>query len=121
MSAWDLQKNCCTRTVRPGHSSKATHPITLWPWDNTGLKRVSAGEHGESYKDLLYVRRKFIHKDNLRNAISEVVNAIFRVRMQEIWGNTTSSYAFWYDFLARHMLSDCGVEQVYEDFCNNWE
>ncbi|WP_253806498.1 Tn3 family transposase [Paenibacillus polymyxa] len=60
---------------------------------NTGLKRVSAGEHGESYKDLLYVRRKFIHKDNLRNAISEVVNAIFRVRMQEIWGDATTSCA----------------------------
>lgn len=25
---------------------------------NTGLKRIAAGEHGESYKDLLYVRRK---------------------------------------------------------------
>ncbi|WP_336788492.1 Tn3 family transposase [Paenibacillus sp. MMO-177] len=60
---------------------------------NTGLKRVSAGEHGESYKDLLYVRRKFIHKDNLRNAISEVVNAIFRVRMQDIWGDATTSCA----------------------------
>ncbi|WP_397327999.1 Tn3 family transposase [Paenibacillus arenilitoris] len=48
---------------------------------NTGLNRVSAGEHGESYKDLLYVRRKFIHKDNLRNAVSEVVNAIFRVTL----------------------------------------
>lgn len=60
---------------------------------NTGLKRVSAGEHGESYKDLLYVRRKFIHKDNLRNAIAEVVNAIFRVRMQEIWGEGTTSCA----------------------------
>lgn len=60
---------------------------------NTGLKRVSAGEHGESYKDLLYVRRKFIHKDNLRNAISEVVNAIFRVWMQEIWGDATTSCA----------------------------
>ncbi len=60
---------------------------------NIGLKRVSAGEHGENYKDLLYVRRKFIHKDNLRNAISEVVNAIFRVRMQEIWGDVTTSCA----------------------------
>ncbi|WP_240422131.1 Tn3 family transposase [Paenibacillus periandrae] len=60
---------------------------------NTGLKRVSAGDHGESYKDLLYVRRKFIHKDNLRNAISEVVNAIFKVRMQEIWGEGTTSCA----------------------------
>jgi len=37
---------------------------------NTGLKRVSAGNHGESYSDLLYIRRKFINKDNLRNAIS---------------------------------------------------
>lgn len=60
---------------------------------NTGLKRVSAGDHGESYKDLLYARRKFIHKDNLRNAIAEVVNAIFRVRMQEIWGEGTTSCA----------------------------
>lgn len=60
---------------------------------NTGLKRISAGDHGESYKDLLYVRRKFIHKDNLRNAIAEVVNAIFSVRMQEIWGEGTTSCA----------------------------
>ena len=60
---------------------------------NAGLKRVSAGEHGETYKDLLYVRRKFIHKDNLRNAIAEVVNAIFQIRMQEIWGEGTTSCA----------------------------
>jgi Transposase and inactivated derivatives, TnpA family len=60
---------------------------------NTGLKRISSGEHEESYKDLLYVRRKFIHRDNLRNAITEVVNAIFRVRMQEIWGDGTTSCA----------------------------
>ncbi len=39
------------------------------------------------------MRRKFIHKDNLRNATAEVVNAIFRVRMQEIWGEGTTSCA----------------------------
>ncbi|KXG43558.1 Tn3 family transposase [Tepidibacillus decaturensis] len=60
---------------------------------NTGLKRVSAGDHGESYKNLLYVRRKFIHKDHLRNAIAEVVNAILRSRLQEIWGEGTTSCA----------------------------
>ncbi len=60
---------------------------------NTGLKRISSGEHEESYKDLLYVRRKFIQRDNLRNAIAEVANAIFRVRMQEIWGDGTTSCA----------------------------
>jgi hypothetical protein len=29
---------------------------------NTGLKRVSAGDHGEAYKDLQYVRRRFIDR-----------------------------------------------------------
>jgi hypothetical protein len=44
---------------------------------NTGLKRVAAGDHGENYKNLLYVRRKFIHKENLRQAISKVTMLIF--------------------------------------------
>ena len=60
---------------------------------NAGLKRISAGEHGESYKDLLYIRRKFINKDNLKSAISEVINAIFRKRAQEVWGDATTSCA----------------------------
>ena len=37
---------------------------------NTGIKRLSLGELGEKYADLLYVRRKFIHKSQLRNAIA---------------------------------------------------
>lgn len=60
---------------------------------NTGLKRVSAGNHGESYKDLLYIRRKFINKDNLHNAISSVVNAILKSRTQNIWGEGTTTCA----------------------------
>lgn len=60
---------------------------------NTGLKRISAGKHGESYQDLLYIRRKFINKDNLRNAISTVVNAILSSRIQEIWGEGTTTCA----------------------------
>ncbi len=42
---------------------------------NTGIKRLSLGELGEKYQDLLYVRRKFIHKSQLRNAIAEIINA----------------------------------------------
>ncbi|MBH8605847.1 Tn3 family transposase [Thermoactinomyces sp. CICC 10522] len=60
---------------------------------NTGLKRVSAGDHGENYKDLLYIRRKFIHKENLRQAISQVVNAILHYRIQDIWGEGTTACA----------------------------
>ncbi|MDQ5851937.1 MAG: Tn3 family transposase, partial [Chloroflexota bacterium] len=57
---------------------------------NTGLKRISAGGHGESYKDLLYVRRRFVHKEHLRLAISQVANAIFRIRQPHIWGEGTT-------------------------------
>jgi hypothetical protein len=37
---------------------------------NTGLKRMAVGEHGATYKDLLYARRRFIIKDQLRHAIT---------------------------------------------------
>lgn len=60
---------------------------------NAGIRRISSGDHGESYKDLLYIRRKFITKDNLRNAIAEVVNSILNVRRGEIWGEGTTSCA----------------------------
>lgn len=42
---------------------------------NIGLKRVSAGDHGESYRDLLYTRRRFITRDQLRAATTSVTNA----------------------------------------------
>ena len=57
---------------------------------NTGLKRVSGSDIGITYDELLHIRRRFIHKDSLRSAIAKVVNAIFRVRRQEIWGEGTT-------------------------------
>lgn len=60
---------------------------------NTGLKRVSAGDHGESYRDLLYVRRRFLQKEQLRRAIAAVANAIFRSRLPHIWGDGTTACA----------------------------
>lgn len=60
---------------------------------NTGLKRMAVGEHGATHKDLLYVRRRFITKDQLRHAITQVVNAIFHVRLPQIWGEGTTACA----------------------------
>ncbi len=60
---------------------------------NTGLKRMSAGEFGTTYKELLYVRRRFINIDHLRNAIRQVVNAIFQARQENIWGEGTTACA----------------------------
>ena len=60
---------------------------------NAGLKRVVAGDPSLNYHDLLYIRRRYIHKDALREAISRVANATFLVRRPEIWGEGTTSCA----------------------------
>jgi hypothetical protein len=51
---------------------------------NTGLKRISQGEHGQSYNKLFYTRRRYIHQEHLRAAIIDVANAIFQVRQPHI-------------------------------------
>jgi TnpA family transposase len=58
-----------------------------------GLKRVGMGHNGVSYRDLLYIRRRFITKDHLRQAIAQVVNGIFAARLPEIWGEGTTACA----------------------------
>ncbi len=60
---------------------------------NTGVKRLSDKMGGDDYQDLLHVRRRFIHKDQLRNAITCVANAIFQTRMPHIWGEGTTACA----------------------------
>ncbi len=60
---------------------------------NTGLKRINTGIDGENYQDLIYVRRRYIHKDQLRSAIAEVVNATFEIRLPQIWGEGTTTCA----------------------------
>jgi TnpA family transposase len=60
---------------------------------NAGLKRMAATDEAISYKDLLYVRRRFIQKDTLREAIRRVVNATFAARLPEIWGEATTACA----------------------------
>ena len=60
---------------------------------NTGLKRVCAGIANETSSNLSYVKRNFIHSEHLRNAITKVVNATFRVRQHHIWGDATTACA----------------------------
>jgi TnpA family transposase len=60
---------------------------------NTGLRRMSSGQAGHTYRDLLYVRHRYITKDCLRQAIALVANAIFQVRSPEIWGEATTACA----------------------------
>lgn len=60
---------------------------------NAGLKRMAASNRDVSYSDLLYVRRRFIEKSALREAIRRVVNATFATRLTHIWGEGTTACA----------------------------
>jgi TnpA family transposase len=58
---------------------------------NIGVKRMA--NYKNSYSNLLYIKRKYVDKDNLMNAISEIVNATLKIRDPEIWGEGTASCA----------------------------
>lgn len=60
---------------------------------NTGLKRVLTGQEDTTYKELRYVRERFIRKDGLRQAIAKVVNATFAARQASIWGGGSTTCA----------------------------
>ena len=60
---------------------------------NAGLKRVVAGDPSLHYHDLLYIRRRYLHKDALREAIGRIANATLAIRRPEIWGEGTTSCA----------------------------
>jgi hypothetical protein len=57
---------------------------------NTGLTSVSMGDHGTSYANLQYIRRRFVVKDALRQAISRVIDATLAIRQPAIWGEATT-------------------------------
>ena len=90
----DYFKTVSTREVLDSHALQKRLLLCLYGLGtNTGLKRLSDEMGGNSYQDLLHVRRRFIHKDQLRNAIACVANAIFRIRMPHIWGEGTTACA----------------------------
>jgi hypothetical protein len=60
---------------------------------NAGLKRMCSGGGEDSDADLQYIRRRYITKEQLRSAIAQVCNAIFRVRHPALWGEGTTACA----------------------------
>ena len=60
---------------------------------NTGFKRLPSADPGTTYSDLRYARSRYIHKEQLRNAIAHVASAIFAIRRAEIWGEGTTACA----------------------------
>ena len=60
---------------------------------NAGLQRMANLGSGLTYKDLAYVRRRYISTDMLRRAIAIVTNATLHVRNPVIWGDGTTACA----------------------------
>jgi TnpA family transposase len=60
---------------------------------NAGLKRMCSGGTEDRYADLQYIRRRYITKEQLRAAIAQVCNAIFRIRQPALWGEGTTACA----------------------------
>ncbi|AQW48273.1 Tn3 family transposase [Streptomyces violaceusniger] len=58
---------------------------------NMGIRAIVAtGEHGESEAALRHIRRHFITVDNLRAAVTKLVNATFAARDTAWWGRGTA-------------------------------
>ena len=60
---------------------------------SAGFKRMASAQHGASYKDLLYVRRRYINPDQLREAIAAVTNATLCARAPLVWSEGTNACA----------------------------
>ena len=60
---------------------------------NAGLQRMNAAQHGATYKDLVYVRRRYLTVDRLRRAITIVTNGTLNARNPAIWGQGTTACA----------------------------
>jgi len=60
---------------------------------NAGLQRMAGLESGVTYKDLAYVRRRYLSVDALRRAIAIVTNGTLHARNPAIWGEGTTACA----------------------------
>ena len=60
---------------------------------NAGLQRMNAAQHGATYKDPVYVRRRYLTVDRLRRAITIVTNGTLNARNPAIWGQGTTACA----------------------------
>ncbi len=60
---------------------------------NTGLQRMAGLRTGVTYKDLAYVRRRYISVDAMRRAIAIVTNGTLHARNPTVWGDGTTACA----------------------------
>lgn len=61
---------------------------------NTGFKRTAGASKGTiTFEELRHIKKFFVSKDNLREAVNQVINAIFRIRNPKIWKSVSTACA----------------------------
>jgi len=97
----DLRTNF-TQTLRSSTAYESLERTILQPrlllclhgiGTNTGLQRMAGRQSGVTYKDLAYVRRRYISVEALRQAIAIVANGTLQARNPAIWGKGTTACA----------------------------
>jgi TnpA family transposase len=96
----DLRVNftqCLRSGTEQSHMDKATLQrrllLSLFGLGtNAGIKSMES-KPLDDYKELLYVRRRYLSIEGLRQAIACVVNATLGVRQPQIWGESTTACA----------------------------
>jgi Domain of unknown function (DUF4158)/Tn3 transposase DDE domain len=87
-----VQRPWPPRDPRPAHAPDASVALLYGLGTNAGLKRMASIDAGISSPEVLCVRRRFLQKDALREAIRRVVNATLAARLPEIWGEVTTAW-----------------------------
>lgn len=81
------------QTLPPEEASRRLLLALFGIGTNIGLKAIAAGPHKVSYKALLYIRQRFIHKTALQDATRRIADATYRIRSADIWGDAGTSCA----------------------------
>ncbi|MBA2392682.1 MAG: Tn3 family transposase [Ktedonobacteraceae bacterium] len=94
MGFTDLFTSISQREILPRETLQKRLLLCLYGLGtNTGLKHLANADLGTTYQDLRYARSRYIHKEQLRNAIAQVANAIFAAQKAEIWEEGTTACA----------------------------
>lgn len=87
----DCFPSIATREATPAGTLQERLLLVLFALGtNTGIKHLAGGEHGHSEAALRHVRHLHVTKENLRRAITTLVNANYTTRDPGLWGAGTA-------------------------------
>jgi TnpA family transposase len=98
----DLRENftqCFTtagnRTILDGETIRKRLLYSIFSiGTNTGFKRTAgASKSAVTFEELRHIRNFFLNKDDLREAINTIINAIFKIRNPKIWRSVSTACA----------------------------